>query len=335
MTIFNQERDVFDLIEPLLCRLGLEKNDGITPLQGGNNQVYLLSGHKRYILKRYFKEEKERLKTEYSFLKLVWQYNIKKVPEPVLYNVEDNFAIYEYIKGRRLDKNKITKEQIKKSIRFLALINTNENKNSKRAVSLPYASEACQSKKDHIEIVVKRMGNLLHIDQDDAVSKTAEMFISSSLYPYWEKIRTHVLNQADIEKKLLKKEQIISPSDFGFHNAILRDNKDICFIDFEYAGWDDPVKMICDFFCQPEIPVPFKFFDYFIGETNKIIKPSYDLEKKVKLLLPLHRIKWCCIMLNVFLKIDKKRKDFACSNQGQREVQLKKTMDYASQHQIC
>ena len=25
------------------------------------------------------------------------------------------------------------------------------------------------------------------------------------------------------------------------------------FIDFEYAGWDDPSKLICDFFCQPAV----------------------------------------------------------------------------------
>ena len=26
------------------------------------------------------------------------------------------------------------------------------------------------------------------------------------------------------------------------------------FIDFEYAGWDDPAKTVCDFFCQPGLP---------------------------------------------------------------------------------
>ena len=30
----------------------------------------------------------------------------------------------------------------------------------------------------------------------------------------------------------------------------------VTFLDFEYAGRDDPAKLVSDFFCQPEIPVP-------------------------------------------------------------------------------
>ena len=33
----------------------------------------------------------------------------------------------------------------------------------------------------------------------------------------------------------------ILPGDFGFHNAI-RTTKGVKFIDFEFAGWDDPAK---------------------------------------------------------------------------------------------
>ena len=43
----------------------------------------------------------------------------------------------------------------------------------------------------------------------------------------------------------------MSPSDFGFHNVIKKDDF-LYFIDFEYAGLDDPVKLICDFYCQPD-----------------------------------------------------------------------------------
>ena len=39
----------------------------------------------------------------------------------------------------------------------------------------------------------------------------------------------------------------ISPSDFGFHNA-LRTNTGPVFFDFEFSGWDDPAKTIIDFF---------------------------------------------------------------------------------------
>ena len=41
--------------------------------------------------------------------------------------------------------------------------------------------------------------------------------------------------------------RILSPSDFGLHNTISKKNK-LYFFDFEYFGWDDPIKLICDFF---------------------------------------------------------------------------------------
>ena len=44
---------------------------------------------------------------------------------------------------------------------------------------------------------------------------------------------------------------MIISSDFGFHNVINKNNK-LFFIDFEYAGLDDPIKLICDFYCQPD-----------------------------------------------------------------------------------
>ena len=62
--------------------------------------------------------------------------------------------------------------------------------------------------------------------------------------------------------KLKKEEMIISPSDFGFHNVINKNNK-LFFIDFEYAGLDDPIKLICDFYCQPDQFINTKTKKYF------------------------------------------------------------------------
>ena len=61
---------------------------------------------------------------------------------------------------------------------------------------------------------------------------------------------------AGLRNELGPRARCLSPSDFGFHNAIRRASGELCFIDFEYAGQDDPAKMACDFLCQPEVPVP-------------------------------------------------------------------------------
>jgi hypothetical protein len=102
----------------------------------------------------------------------------------------------------------------------------------------------------------------------------------------------------------------VSPSDFGFHNAF-QTKRGLVFFDFEYAGWDDPAKMACDFFCQPELPAPVSAFEGFLNAT---LLPEWNPEayaRRVRLLLPAYRVKWACIILNVFLSAHVARRQFA------------------------
>ena len=50
--------------------------------------------------------------------------------------------------------------------------------------------------------------------------------------------------------KSFEKYFILSPSDIGFHNTLKCRNK-IFFIDFEYFGLDDPIKITSDFIIHP------------------------------------------------------------------------------------
>ena len=92
---------------------------------------------------------------------------------------------------------------------------------------------------------------------------------------------------------------IISPSDLGFHNIIKSKNK-FFFFDFEYAGLDDPIKLICDFYCQPDQNLTSKQKKIFINNTFFRKYSLYKLKKKLNIFLPFHQLKWCCIILNEF-----------------------------------
>ena len=139
-------------------------------------------------------------------------------------------------------------------------------------------------------------------------------FLKNVFEPLWKIVKDYSLPQWPEESRkndLPHAKQILSPSDFGFHNALLRDNGEICFIDFEYAGWDDPAKMIGDFFSQPAIPVSLKHFDTFISEALGYSKNRHVLAERARLLFPLFQIKWCCIFLNDFLPNAARRRQFS------------------------
>ena len=54
-------------------------------------------------------------------------------------------------------------------------------------------------------------------------------------------------NNPGFTESIQKEKLTLSPSDFGFHNSLRSQNENLIFHDFEYFGWDDPVKLISDF----------------------------------------------------------------------------------------
>jgi hypothetical protein len=88
---------------------------------------------------------------------------------------------------------------------------------------------------------------------------------------------------------------VVSPSDFGFHNAI-RSPDGVRFIDFEFSGWDDPTKAVADYVLQPRIPIHLKLnplMDRLPPKQRKLVA------RRIETLGPILRLKWLCIILSV------------------------------------
>src|SRR5262249_16446012 len=120
-----------------------------------------------------------------------------------------------------------------------------------------------------------------------------------------------------LTQEIAEAERCVSPSDFGFHNALRAANGTVYFLDFEYAGWDDPPHMLCDFFCQPRWPVAFDFFEEVVTGVGAYFRQPELLRDRAYLLLPVYRLKWCCIILNEFLPVDGRRRQFANTALGE------------------
>jgi hypothetical protein len=129
----------------------------------------------------------------------------------------------------------------------------------------------------------------------------------------------------DPSASLPQEQRWISPSDFGFHNALLETNGRPRFFDFEYAGWDDPAKLMADFVCQPAIPVPLGMWNDFLGGLAECRHWNPEIALRARVLLPAYRIKWCCIMMNEFLSTEARRRRFSgIGTEDRRATQLAK-----------
>jgi thiamine kinase-like enzyme len=320
----NELRDTAILLIPEAGKGDLLTFEAISG--GGNNRLYKIFTKKgRYILKYYFRhkdDKRDRLSSEYIFCSFAWNHGIRCVAMPVVMDRKSSIGIYSFIEGKKLQAGDVTWNEVLQALNFFTELN--HYRTGSDAGSLSDGAEACFSIEDHIKLVEHRVDRLMSIEIKDDVDREAYEFISNDLVHKWSEINNSVVSVVNAlgvtyAEKIPIEDMVISPSDFGFHNAIQGDNGKIYFIDFEYAGWDDPAKVSGDFFSQVAVPVPVEYFQRFIEAVAECTSNKGRTIMRMKLLLPVYRIKWCCILLNHFLRAERERKRFADQNATEKK----------------
>lgn len=322
-------------VRGLLSQIGAEGDVALQRLSPGrNNRVYRVeAGAGRFLLKAYFShpdDPRDRLQAEFGFCRFVWDRGIRAVPESLAADDEERLALYEWIDGRALSAGDLAREHVTAAIDFF--VELNRHRRHPGAGTLPAASEACFDLRNHLRQVSSRLRSLEEMPSATPLHGAARQFVKSELQPSWRRITAAVADQSARvgtapDEVLDEAARCLSPSDFGFHNALLEPSGRVRFIDFEYAGWDDPAKTVCDFFCQPQVPVPAEFLRDFVQGVADAVPECNDLPRRVALLLPVYRVKWCAIMMNEFLPAGASRRGFAGGPHD--EERLRRQLDAA------
>jgi hypothetical protein len=307
----NPQSDRLKSARRLLARIGCTDHT-LTRLAGGaNNQVYRVDCRtSKLVLKLYSThpdDRRDRLGAEYPFSEFAWKHGIRCIPQPIACDKANRLAAYSYVPGRKLSRTEVTTAAARQAARFFVRLNRLRRREG--AADLPDASEACFSIDAHLRLVAGRVERLKQIEPADKVDDQAARFVRRELTPVARCLLSAAGQRAaNPDSDIAAEDRCISPSDFGFHNALRRPNGRIAFLDFEYAGWDDPAKTVCDFFCQPRYPAPMQSLKSFIDELRGQFPQHHELVERIHFLLPVYRIKWCCIMLNEFLPAGRHRR---------------------------
>lgn len=291
---------------PLMKKHGIPVEHSILLLTGGaNNRVFrVTAGERSWVLKQYFQRDddpRDRFAAEHDYYTALWDAGIRQIPQPLGWDRDKNLGLFEFISGRKLNPGEITPNRVDEALAFI--INSNRCAGATR---LNAASEACFSLPQHLATVERRIRRLQSIADQEARD-----FVGHELIPKWQEIAAKELSYRSEQKDLTDDQKCISPSDFGFHNALLQPDKTLKFFDFEYAGTDDPAKLVCDFFCQPRLPAALDYWDRFTTEFADKCGWDDRFPARALALLPVYQIKWCCIMLNEFLHTDAQRREFS------------------------
>jgi len=280
---------------------------------GGNNRVYRLEGNgEKLALKCYWYDpvdSRDRLGAEYAFLSHAWDLGLRCVPQPLACDPGAHAALYEYVEGERPAATELGEARVLEAARFFAALNGARSR--ALAVALSTASEACFSVAEHLRMVDGRLGLLATLRLTSPTDREAAAFVAE-LGRAWEGAKHSILSAVkDPDEPLPTYWRCLSPSDFGFHNTLVRPGGDLCFLDFEYAGWDDPAKAFGDFFAHPGLPVSRAHVDRFLEAAFAPFEHTEALMARARLLEPVFRTKWCCIILNEFVPDAARRRRFA------------------------
>jgi hypothetical protein len=291
---------------------------------GGNNRVYFVEGAAVPIVaKSYFKspaDTRNRLQAEWSFINYAYSSGMRCVPKPLVADFDGQLALYENVDGRKLSAAEIGHDEVRAAADFVRTLN--EPSRRVTADALPSASEAAFSITEQFALIDRRLDRLVTATASADTDVATRDFVAD-LRATWQALKISIAKRAVskgivIDDVLPVESRWISPSDFGFHNALKRPNGDICFIDFEYAGWDDPAKLIADFFLQPAVCVDIRYLDGFIAQATGGDLPS-KLRARIEILQPLFALKWCIIMMNPFVAERAEAGSFANPSRDQTE----------------
>jgi hypothetical protein len=218
------------------------------------------------------------------------------VPQLVHQDFSMRCIVMECLQGKRYPEGEVPQlSDIEAAIDFFRLLNADLN-TARKYIWLD-AAEGFSRLSDHLDNIEKRL-NLMETDHLPREVQTQATKLLNEVKVAFEAAinRTEWTIAAGTVADGLDPDKFrVSPSDFGFHNAV-RTITGPKFIDFEFAGWDDPAKTAADFVLQPRVPTG--------NPLPSLLKASNchqmkEIKQRCKVLGSVLRIKWLCIILSV------------------------------------
>ncbi len=254
---------------------------------GGNNRLYRVQSETgSFLLKCYpspDSDPRQRLTTEWTALTFLANTTEQSVPRPIQVDPAKGAALYEWIDGTRVSTPNAP--QIDQALEFLSRLHG--YRSLPGADTIPKASEACLSEAELLRQIDMRVYRLEGIDDIAALITEVKRVRAS-------------FGSGD-QGSLDRSYRTLSPSDFGFHNALVSTQGHVTFVDFEYFGWDDPVKLVADTLLHPGFVLLPDLRSRFAMGARKIYGADGNFDRRLRALLPLYVLRWTLILLNEFL----------------------------------
>ena len=314
------------LIEPL-TNLNVDRLQ-LTELKGGINSAVFsveIDAKPLGVIKKYPNDPKrDRRANEAEFLKFLNIALPNKAPRLLATLPSENISLLEWIDGKPNselqagDAYQFTKFQ-------LAM---DKFKSIDHAKQIGPAADAVLCPIDLITQLRKRLSQFYELQLPEQVNsflcKEFEPFMDRSIHNTLDVYKT--LN-IDDEASLSPEFQTLIASDLGTHNTVRRSNGELVFIDFEFAGWDDPITAIANFIFHPGMKPGIDLRQPFVESVLQHFNAYPNIVERYHAMLPLFGLRWCLIILNSYRQLpDSPSQTSSTQNRHNQLEQLKKSV---------
>jgi hypothetical protein len=268
--------------------------------KGRNSRIWhVRSGDRQYALKQYpsrAADPRDRMSTEVGALQLMKHFGIPSVPDVLGSDTTRGYALLSWIDGREV--RDIRDKDIDAAVFFLRSIH--ELRFTPLATQQPLAAEACLSGAEIERQIAARMARLNDIKGEPELVDFVENVFKPQLFSKYAKAKRAAADLA-FDAELSHRWRSLVPSDFGFHNSLRRPDGSLAFLDFEYFGWDDPVKLSADFMLHPDRNLESPQRSRIRKAAEEIYGGDPAFARRLSAYWPLFGLRWTLILLNEFI----------------------------------
>jgi hypothetical protein len=261
---------------------------------GANSRLYRIDTEGGPIaLKSYpsrANDQRRRADVEWQTLTFLRANGVSAVPEPLAHDPDVQFLLMEWIEGRAVADT--TAADIANAADFVAQIFALSAHPDAEKFSA--ASEACLSPNTIINQIQNRL-------QFFGPESGLAPWLDGTFLPAFEQARQPALQTGSVLPVGLRR---LIPADFGFHNAIRQNDGRLRYIDFDYFGWDDPVKLAADTYLHPAMDLTRNDAGQFVTRMAQALPDDAAFIERFNHQLMLYALRWALIVLNPF-RIDR------------------------------
>jgi len=281
-----------------------------------NNRLFRLQAADglRVVVKLYYRDDRRRLEREYGILRFLQERHVSRVPTPLLRCDQHNYAIYSHEPGVTKRSADLTTAEVTNIARFA--VDLHRIRPGDPGADFPPVAVGCFSVAEKVAAIRERLAPWMQFATGmDASPAVRELYADIDVGTVFDALLATVtagLSAAERTATTPPEDRRLDSGDFAPHNVLVRPDGGVCVLDFENAGWDQPLALTaCFLTAATALDLGGDQVTAFLRTYRAAIPLSNEDVIRFERLCALQHLYWCAIHLSLTTPAQLTRKRFA------------------------